>query len=289
LNKQFVWSTRYHYNKPYYLLMQKSCDYISTLLILCVIVLIIPQFSLAQANNQDSQKVKVMVLGTFHFHHAPDYFDILSPANQQQLDSVINSIAEFEPTKITLEASYKDSAKFDSLYQQFRAGKHQLTSNERQQLGFRLADQFDHETVYPVDYILRWPYQEVMSWAEKNQPSFLEFYDQWQKKGAVYEEELYKNATLTEHLQWLNSKSYRDRLKKLRMKRLELGAGSNFVGAKPISSSYERNLKIFANIIKYAEPGDRIIAIFGASHGYFLREFVQMHPDTKLVETLDYL
>ena len=44
------------------------------------------------------------------------------------------------------------------------------------------------------------------------------------------------------------------------------------MGAKPISSFYERNLDIFA-----------------ASHEYFLRVIVQMHPDTKLVETLDYL
>ncbi len=73
------------------------------------------------------------------------------------------------------------------------------------------------------------------------------------------------------------------------MKRLELGAGSNFVGAKPISSSFKRNLKIFSNIINIAQSGDRIITIFGASHGYFLREFVQMHPDTELIETLDYL
>lgn len=254
--------------------------------------LLMSHTSIAQSTqHKDSkhQKIQVMVLGTFHFHHAPDFFDIMSPSNQKQLDTVINSIAEFQPTKITLEASFKDSAKFDSLYQQYRAGNHQLTNNERQQLGFRLANRFDHETVYSVDYILRWPYQEVMSWAKENKPSFLDFYDQWQKEGDEYEEELYKNATLTEHLEWLNSKSYRNRLKKLRMKRLELGAGSNFVGVKPISSSYERNLKIFANIIKYAEPGDRIITIFGASHGYFLREFVQMHPNTELIETLDYL
>lgn len=230
-----------------------------------------------------------MVLGTFHFHHAPDYYDILSPNNQKELDSVITKLAEFKPTKIALEATFKDSAKFDSLYQQYRAGNHQLNNNERQQLGFRLANRLDHNSVYSVDYALDWPYREVMTWAKNHEPEFLDYYKRWQKKSDSLNKKFYTQATLTEHLTWLNSEDYRDRLKHLRMKRLELGAGSNFVGTKPISSSYERNLKIFANIINIAQPGDRIITIFGASHGYFLREFVQMHPDIELVETLDYL
>lgn len=240
-------------------------------------------------SGKENAKVEVMVLGTFHFHHAPDYYDIMTPRHQQELDRVLSSVAEFKPTKIMLEATYKDSAKFDSLYQKYRAGQLTLTRNERQQLGFRLADRLNHNTVYTVDYILRWPYGEVMGWAKENAPEFMQFYENWNKSIDSYEEKLYREATLSEHLRWLNSDSYRQRLKNLRMRRLELGAGSNFMGSKPIASSYERNLKIFANIMRYAEPGDRIITIFGASHGYFLREFVQMHPDTKLVEVLDYL
>lgn len=239
--------------------------------------------------GKESSKVEVMVLGTFHFHHSPDYYDINTPRHQQELDQVLASLAEFAPGKIMLEATYKDSTKFDSLYQKYRAGDLDLSRNERQQLGFRLADRLDHEAVYTVDYILSWPYGEVMGWAEKNAPEFMQFYENWNKSIDSYEEELYREATLAEHLRWLNSDDYRDRLKSVRMRRLELGGASNFMGAKPISSSYERNLKIFANIMKYAEPGDRIMTIFGASHGYFLREFVQMHPDTELVESLDYL
>lgn len=242
-----------------------------------------------QDKTTDASEIQIMVLGTFHFHHAPDYFNIMSEQSQEEVKTVIESLAEFKPTKIALEASYKDSSKFDSLYKKYKAGRHQLNNNERQQLGFRLADRFDHKTVYAVDYILRWPYGEVMGWAEEHAPEFMEFYQEWKETMDQYEEPLYRKATVTEHLQWLNSAEYRDLLKEVRMRRMELGAGSNFMGVKPISSSYERNLKIFANIMKHAEPGDRIIAIFGASHGYFLREFVQMHPDTKLVETLDYL
>lgn len=242
----------------------------------------------AQTNTTDSQ-VEVMVLGTFHFSHTPDYYDIMSSGQQKELKKILNSLEDFTPTKIMLEASYTDTAKFDSLYTKYREGEHLLSSNERQQVGFRLADQLNHEKIYVVDYKLSWPYQEVMSWAKENKPEFIDFYNKWKQDINSYEAELYKNDTLREHLLWLNSDSYRDRLKALRMKRLELGAGSNFVGTKPISSSFERNLKIFANVTKYAEAGDRIFVLFGASHGYFLREFVDMHPEMKLVEVEDYL
>lgn len=234
-------------------------------------------------------KIKVMVIGTFHFHHSSDQYDIMTPKHQKELDKVLSSLARFEPTKIMLEASYKDSARFDSLYKKYRSGNLSLAVNERQQLGFRLANRLNHNTVYTVDYILQWPYGEVMGWAEENAPEFINFYENWNQRMDNYQERLFREATLSDILGWLNSEDYRDRLKNVRMRRLELGAASNFMGAKPISSSYERNLKIFANIMRYAEPGDRIVTIFGASHGYFLREFVQMHPDTKLIESLDYL
>lgn len=170
----------------------------------------------------------------------------------------------------------------------YRAGEHQLTSNERQQLGFRLANRFDHHTVYTVDYQLRWPWGEVMGWAKEHDSEFMEFYNRWRDKRDQLTESMYKEKTIAEHLRWLNSDESRDFITEVRMRRMELGGTSNFAGTETLSSSYERNLKIFSNIMHYAEPGDRIITIFGSGHNYFLKEFVQMHPDTKLVETLDY-
>lgn len=252
-------------------------------------LLLISQSGFAQSSETENKKIKVMVLGTFHFHHSPDYYNIISSEKQKEIKAVINSLAEFRPSKIALEASYKDSAKFDSLYKKYRAGKHKLNTNERQQLGFRLADRFEHNTVYAVDYKLRWPYGKVMGWAEEHAPAFMEFYNQWRNKRDQLTESMYKEATIAEHLRWLNNDESRELITEVRMRRMELGGTSNFVGVETLSSSYERNLKIFSNIMHYAETGDRIIVIFGSGHNYFLKEFVQMHPDTELAKTLDYL
>ena len=38
-----------------------------------------------------------------------------------------------------------------------------------------------------------------------------------------------------------------------------------------------------------ARPGDRIVVIYGAGHGYWLREFARTTPGFRLVEANDYL
>jgi len=48
-------------------------------------------------------------------------------------------------------------------------------------------------------------------------------------------------------------------------------------------------MRNFANPGRIAQPGDRIVVIYGAGHRYFFRKWVLQHPDTALVEPGDYL
>jgi hypothetical protein len=70
---------------------------------------------------------------------------------------------------------------------------------------------------------------------------------------------------------------------------LEVGADSPFVGLEPTAKLYRRNLRIFANLTRIAEPGDRILIIYGASHAHFFRDFIASHPRMTVVDPLDYL
>ena len=47
---------------------------------------------------------------------------------------------------------------------------------------------------------------------------------------------------------------------------------------------YGRSLKIHGNLTQIAEPGDRILVIYGASHAPYLRQFGQ---DSGYFEVLD--
>ena len=260
-----------------------------------LLALVLPSSGKAQATGpkansaEKSAPVEVMILGTFHFEGAPDFADVMAPEQQAQIQAVVDSLAGFQPTKIALEEVSEDASHLDSLYQAYRNRRHDLTRNERQQLGFRLADRMGHEQVYAIDYSQPWPFGEVMAWARKHEPSFIEYYEQWQNQLNAVQDSLHRHATVGGYLRWLNSSDYSAWIQEVRMRRLELGAGTTYVGLKPITSSYERDLRIFANLTRIVEPGDRILVIYGATHGYTLREFVRHHPDLRLVDARDYL
>lgn len=245
--------------------------------------------SVSPAPAQDAAPVRVMVLATYHFTGSPEHNDVLAAEQQAELRAVIDSLAEFRPTKIALELIPEDSAKLDSMYRAYRAGRHELSANERQQLGFRLADRFGHERVYSVDHKVPWPNRQAMAWAREHRPSFVDYYESWREaRGAMYDT-LHRSATVREILRRLNERDYLAGTQALRMRKLELGAGPDYPGVAPVRSMYERDLHIFANLTRIAEPGDRIIVIYGAGHVYNLRDFVRNHPDMRLVDPLEYL
>ena len=255
------------------------------------IILALPSSLKGQSAEGSAEEApaEVMILGVYHFAHAPDFNDVMRPRQQAEIAAVVDSLMSFHPDKVVLEEVPGDAAHLDSLYRSYLTGKHKLTANERQQLGFRLAKKMEHAQVYAIDYKLPWPYAEVMSWAREHEPSFIQYYNRWKEQLNAREDSLHRHATVGELLRWLNSPAYSERLQEVTMRRLELGVGDSYVGLKPITSTYERNLRIFANLTEVAAPGERVLVIYGASHGYLLREFVRMHPDLQLVDVREYL
>lgn len=66
-----------------------------------------------------------------------------------------------------MEASDDRTAK---RHVEYLAGKHELTSNETEQIGFRLAKELGHKTVYAVDADGEFPYQHVVNYAKASGP-----------------------------------------------------------------------------------------------------------------------
>lgn len=234
-------------------------------------------------------KVQVMVLGSFHFEGAPDSDGVLASEQQEEIRAVVDSLSRFRPTELALEEVPADSARLDSLYRAYRAGEHELTANERQQLGFRLASRMNHERVWAIDHKLPWPNRKAVQWAKKHQPGFLDYYRRWREDRRAVQDSLMREASVRHILIHLNSREYLRGLKELRMRKLELGAGEEYLGVAPVLSMYERDLKIFANLTRIADPGDRILVIYGTGHVSHLRTFVRNHPEMELVDPLGYL
>ncbi len=260
-----------------------------------------PSTALAQPDPALSEPptdstIQVMVLGALHMANPgqdevnPRVADVTTPERQAQIRAAVDSLLNFRPTKIAVEWTERDAATFDSLYQAYRAGDHELAPNERQQLGFRLAAQSNHEHIYPVDHHDRsFPMDTVMAYAKAHQPSFLRYFQQYSQRMKAELERAGTEMGIGEALRFLNHPQQIRKLHNMYMRLLEVGADSTNMGVMPVLAYYDRNLNIFANLTAVTEPGDRAIIIFGVGHASFLRSFVEGHPQMTLVEPRDYL
>ncbi len=242
----------------------------------------------------DSLDVRVLVLGTFHFAGSDadavklEGADLSTPEGQRQVEGVVAALTRFRPTKVAVEWTRDEAARLDSLYTAWREGRHELTINERQQLGFRVAGEMGHDRVWAVDWRNSWAFGDVMEYAKEHRPDFISYFEAWRDRATALDDSL-RALSLEERLRWYNLESTQEWLFAPNLKMVEIGAGDTYVGLRPTADLYERNLRIFANLLAVTEPGDRVLVIFGASHKPFLDRFVSAHPDTELVDVLDFL
>jgi hypothetical protein len=129
----------------------------------------------------------------------------------------------------------------------------------------------------------------VMTWAQQHKPSFVRYAKRWREQLNTITDSLHRTATVREILLHLNSDRFLDRIQAMRMRTLEVGAGGNYIGVEPPASVARRNMRIFANLLAAAEPGDRILIVYGTGHSHYFREYVRDHPEMELVYPKEYL
>src|SRR5690606_36460044 len=111
-------------------------------------------------------KAKAMVLGVFHFSNPglDSYkekfpLNILEEGKQRELETLLNKIAAYKPTKILVEWN---RIKADSItnvrYQNFLKDSFDISdkTNEVYQIGFKLAKKLGHNRTYCSDASADW-------------------------------------------------------------------------------------------------------------------------------------
>lgn len=238
---------------------------------------------------------RVLVLGTYHFANPgldvvkTEVADVLSPTKQAEIRAVVEALARFRPTRIAVEQMPASAARLDSLYHAYRSGRHELSRNETQQLGFRLAAMFEHPRVYPIDHTGEFPFDSLMGYARAHDPDFVEFVNEEIARMATESNRQQRENTIGEILRQSNEPEELAQDHGIYMRFSRVGAGDTYVGASLLSKWYERNIHIFANLQRIAQPGDRILVIIGSGHAPILRELITYDPGMLLVEPLEYL
>ena len=269
-------------------------------------------------------KAKIMLLGTFHLdnpgldRHKPKYdFDVFSERRQREIEEVVERLASFQPTKITVEIRLEHQEETDRLYSAYLRGEFQLPASERYQLGFRLAKRLGHSKVYCIDVWGRYydPPIDIEAYVREHgldrgylenllSPCAPEAYARkhgqehllsqwWPRFEKQFEQEdmLVSQLTLRENLLCGNSE---DHILKGHGAYLvdwfKVGMGNEYPGVDWVTAWYNRNLRIFANLQRITKSQDeRILLIIGSGHLPILRHCVLASPEYELVEVCKYL
>lgn len=261
--------------------------------------------SALQLPERPEPVAEVMILGTYHFSNpGRDMYnaeadDMLSPRRQAEIAELLDALAAFEPTIVAVEAD--PDGPVNDRYAAWRAGEAELTANERQQIGFRLADRMgldelalidvEHEFLAREDLILMLGEQGGQA-----DPHLAGIAAATEALGHGFTAELEARQTVHsvgEVLAWMNSDvtldANSDFYLAYRIRRW--GAGGSSGGVHTVANWYTRNLLIFENLLKQVEgrEGERVLVVYGQGHAPILRHLVEASPLLTFVDPLDYL
>jgi len=245
--------------------------------------------------GQTSTRAQVMVLGVYHFANPgrdvvkTEVADVLSPGKQAEIGRVVEALERFRPTKVMVERTPSGAEQLDSLYRAYRSKRHELTRNEIQQLGFRVAGALGHERLYPVDHPGDFPFDALMAYAQQHDTAFVRYVGEELARIGAEANRLQRERTIGGILREMNEPAKLAEGHGVYLRFAPIGAGDTYVGAELVAKWYERNIRIFANIRRLTEPGDRILIVFGAGHAPILRELITADPGLTLVDPLAFL
>lgn len=246
--------------------------------------------------------VQIMILGMYHFANPGldvvkfNVDDVLAPKRQAEIAELVNSLADWAPTKIAVESEASPPTLALSAFSQTDALL-KTTRNESVQIGFRLARQLGHEAVYGYDERSGegepdyFPMGEVQAFADANgmTDDLAAMFAEVGAMATKQQEQLARQSIAESLFEHNDGKALALMHDRLYYALLRFGDGNKQPGAELNAYWYMRNAKMFAKIAMVAKPGDRVIVIAGSGHATWLRHFAEHVPGFELVEAMPYL
>jgi hypothetical protein len=251
--------------------------------------------------DRDSRvKPTLVVLGTYHMGTPGNNVvngkvdDISSPERQKQVVQLVEKLEKFKPTKIVVECDLEADAKTQELYARYLSGSYQLSKNETNQIGFRLAKASGLKKVYCVDWSDFWddPTINYEKYASKDAEldSFLKGVYRTLKKEVEAEHEKLFTLPVLDQLVLLNQPDRIEKAHNIYFDLMRIGRGKEYIGANYVSWWYRRNLTILDNIIRITDsPEERILVIYGSGHLKLLTQFAKESGFYNVESPLKYL
>ncbi len=272
---------------------------------LLILALLVSCVSFGQDNPK---RIKVILLGTFHFNQSLEsssklHSDLFSQKRQEEVASLVAKLAKYKPTKIFLEFTPKNQPFYDSIYNDYLQGKEpekrSVKANEIFQLGMKTAKILNHKKVIGMNYqpeeLADSTYKPKNKVDEAVRKLYLElgnFNDETRTNAQFYDlkypykfpklDSLLQKVPLNKFLQHINSE------KKLQQAEynewnyfLSMGTGSDMSSLEYVSSFwYGANLRNFNNIMRQVDykQDECYLIIYGSNHIPFLQYLFNGNP-----------
>jgi hypothetical protein len=247
--------------------------------------------SLVAAFSAESQqsKAEVLVLGVYHMANpGHDIFntqadDVLAPKRQQEIAQLIDVLKKFKPTKIAIEENVW-SKRAAHEYADYLSGKYTLTRNEIDQIGYRLAKEAGHANIYAVDVDGDFPYQRLINYAKGSGRAK----DLDAIQNEISEMVKAQNGYLAAHsvletMLYINSDARVAQADGFYYRQAHFGEAGDWAGADLLADWYQRNIRIYSNVIRLVDsPNERILVIYGSGHLGWLRHDFESNPTIRL-------
>jgi FAD/FMN-containing dehydrogenase len=251
--------------------------------------------------QQSSARAQVLALGVYHMaNRGHDIYnlradDVLAPKRQAEIAQLIEILKRFNPTKIAVEADLfsptnPTTNQRPNEYADYVAGKHELSRDEVEQIGFRLAKELGHKTIYPVNADYDFPYQRLVDYAKANGRSkeldeiMGGFSMQVKAQG-----EYLASHTILEMLLYMNTDEKTAEDVGLYYRLAHFGEPGDWAGADLLADWFPRNIRIYSNVMGLVDsPSERILIIYGHGHLAWLRHNFGSDPTVELRKLSDF-
>lgn len=270
----------------------------SKIILSCLLVL----FQISSTSAQE--KVKVILLGTYHFNNPGNDMiksadrNILSKENQKDLDEIVNKIngSVYKPDQIFVESNFNEKKELNSNYQLYLKDEYHkftetikkerlkrfYTEGETFQLGYRLAKKLKHQELYPIDSLIEMRFDILLKEVNAN-PNLKKKFEEL--KTSLSDDCLAKN-NLSNVFLCINEKSNLDNNIGFYISFAnQLMIGGDYFGSTFVTDWYKRNLIMYANIQNQIKPDTKsIFVLVGSGHAAIFRNFFEVDQNFELVD-----
>lgn len=245
--------------------------------------LVVAALAYALGVHAQDEPPEVMLFGVFHFANpgqdviSVDQIDVSTPQNQAYLEGLAERLCAFKPTAILLEFDRDSEREVRRKLDSYLAGEAELRINEIHQIGFRVAETCGVTKLYGFDESeVGWRGDLLFEYLERSEPELLDMLTKEIERVQDVEARAQRELGLRQLLLRVNDAEQDRTNKDFYLMTNAAGAGDGFEGADATARWWHRNIRMYANIQRYARAGERILVIAGQGHTAILRDFLRI-------------